>query len=142
VSWPGQCRRSPSQSLLCSSCLFHGILVKSVSPWKPSLKKRTHKVCRRIFKTLNLRLYRNHTDHRIIECIGLERTFRAHLAQFPCSDQGHLQLDLVVQSPIQPGLEFFQGWGLHYPSAQSVPEFYHPYRKEFFPYIQSKSTFP
>lgn len=31
--------------------LFRGSLVKSVSPWKPLLKKRTHKVCIGIFKT-------------------------------------------------------------------------------------------
>jgi len=28
--------------------------------------------------------------HRIIECFGLEGTFRGHLVQLPCSEQGHL----------------------------------------------------
>ena len=44
-------------------------------------------------------------DHRIIEYFGLEGTFRGHLAQPSCSKQGHLQLDQVAQSPIQPGPE-------------------------------------
>jgi len=44
-------------------------------------------------------------EHRIIiECFELEETFRGHLAQPPCNEQGHLQLDHVAQSPIQPGL--------------------------------------
>jgi len=34
--------------------------------------------------------------HRIIECFGLEGTFRGHLAQRPCSKQGHLQLEQVA----------------------------------------------
>jgi len=51
--------------------------------------------------------------HRNIECFGLEGTFRGRLAQLPCSKQGHLQLDQVAQSPVQPGLECFQGWDLH-----------------------------
>jgi len=49
------------------------------------------------------------TSHRIIECFGLEGTFRGHLVQRPCSEQGHLQLDQVAQSVVQPGLESFQG---------------------------------
>jgi len=64
-------------------------------------------------------------DHRTIERFGLEWTFRGHLAQPPCSEQGHLQLDQVAQSPIQPGLEYFQGWGLHYLSGQPVPVLHH-----------------
>jgi len=52
--------------------------------------------------------------YRIIECFGLEGTFRGHLAQLPCSEQGHLQLDQVAQSPVQLSFECFQGWGLHY----------------------------
>jgi len=40
--------------------------------------------------------------HRIIERFGLEGTFRGHLAQHPCSEQGHLQLDQVAQRPVQP----------------------------------------
>jgi len=32
-------------------------------------------------------------NHRIIECFGLDGTLRGHLAQPPCSKQGHLQLE-------------------------------------------------
>ena len=73
--------------------------------------------------------------NRIVECFGLEGTFRGQLAQPPCSEQGHLQLDQVAQSPIQPGFECFQEWGLHYLSGQPVPVFHHPYGKKFLPYI-------
>jgi len=54
----------------------------------------------------------------IIECFELEGTCRGHLAQPLCNKQGHLQLDQVAQSLVQPGLECFQGWGLHYLSGQ------------------------
>jgi len=70
----------------------------------------------------------------------LEGTFRGHLSQPPCSEQGHLQLDQAAQSPVQPGLECFQGWGLLYLSGQPVPVFHHPHGKKCLPYIQSKST--
>ena len=65
-------------------------------------------------------------NYRIIQFFGLEETFRGHLAQPPCSEQGHLQLDQVAQSPVQPGLECFQGWGLHYLFGQPGPLFHHP----------------
>jgi len=81
-------------------------------------------------------------NHRNIECFGLEGTFRVHLAQHPCSEQGHLQLGQVAQSPVQPGLECFQGWDLHCLSGQPVPVFHHPHYKNFLPYTQSKSTLP
>ena len=80
-------------------------------------------------------------NQRIIECFGLEGTFRGHLAKPPCSEQGY-QLGQVAQSIVQPGLECFQGWGLQYLSGQPVPVFHHPYGKKFLPYIQSKSTLP
>jgi len=35
----------------------------------------------------------------------LEETFKGHLVQPPSNEQGLLQLDQVVQSPVQPGLE-------------------------------------
>jgi len=69
------------------------------------------------------------------QCFGLEGTFRGHLAQPPCSEHGYVQLDQAAQSPVQPGLECFQGWGLHYFSGQPVPVFHHLYRKKFLPYI-------
>ena len=42
-----------------------------------------------------------------IECFRLEGTFRGHLAQPPCSEQGYLQPDQVAQSNVQPDLEYF-----------------------------------
>ena len=55
---------------------------------------------------------------RIIECFELEGTFRGHAVQPVCSEQGDLQLDQVARSSVQPGLECFQGWGLHYLSGK------------------------
>jgi len=52
----------------------------------------------------------------------LEGTIKGHLAQLPCSEQGHLQLDQVVQSPVQPDLERFQGWGIDHLSVQTVKQ--------------------
>jgi len=41
----------------------------------------------------------------------LEGTFKGHLAQPPCSEQGHLQPDHVAQSPVQPDLRPFSRHG-------------------------------
>jgi len=35
----------------------------------------------------------------------LEETFKGQLDQPPLNKQGHLPLDQVAQSPVQPGLE-------------------------------------
>jgi len=77
-----------------------------------------------------------------MKCFGLEGTFRGHVVQPPCSEQGHLPLDQVPQSPVQPDLESLQGWGLHHLSEQPVPAFHHPHCQKCLPYIQSKSTLP
>ena len=37
----------------------------------------------------------------IIESLELEGTFKGHLVQLPCNEQGHAQLDQVAQSPVQ-----------------------------------------
>jgi len=42
----------------------------------------------------------------------LEGTQKIISFQYPCHGQGHLPLDQVGQSPIQPGLKQFQGWGI------------------------------
>jgi len=80
--------------------------------------------------------------NRIMEQFGLEGIFRGHLAQPPCSEQGHLQLDQGAQSPIQPDLECFQGWGIYHLSGQPVAVFHRSHCQKFFPNIQSKSTLP
>ena len=48
---------------------------------------------------------------------------------------GHLPLDQVAQSPIQPGLEHSQGRGSHSFSGQHVPVPHHTHGKEFLPNI-------
>ncbi|KAK4813629.1 hypothetical protein QYF61_014389, partial [Mycteria americana] len=45
----------------------------------------------------------------------------------PLQEQGHLQLDQVAQSPVQPDLEGFQGWGIYHLSGQPVPVPHHPH---------------
>jgi len=49
----------------------------------------------------------------------LEGTPKGHPVQPPWNKQGHLQLDQVAQSPVQPNLECFQGWGI-YPRAAKL----------------------
>ena len=70
--------------------------------------------------------------HRTIESLELEGTFKGHLVQLPCKEQGAPQLDQIAQSLIQPLLESLQGRGI---SGQSVPMPHHPRCKEPFPYI-------
>jgi len=58
--------------------------------------------------------------HRIIESLELEGTFKDHLVQLPCNEQGHAQLNQVAQGLTQPGLESLQGWGINHISGQPV----------------------
>jgi len=67
----------------------------------------------------------------ITERFGWEGTFESHPVQPPCHEQGHLQPDQVAQSPVQPGLGCFQGWGISHPYGQPLPGFHHPHRKQF-----------
>jgi len=69
--------------------------------------------------------------HRIMDCFGLEGTFRGHLVPPFCSEQGHLQLDQVAQSSIQPDHERSQGWGIDHLCGQPMPVLHHPHCKEF-----------
>ena len=69
----------------------------------------------------------------------MEGTLKIILFQ-SCHGQGHIPLDQVAQSPIQPGLEHFQGGGSHSFSGQPVPVPHHPHGEEFLPYIESKSS--
>ena len=54
--------------------------------------------------------------------------------------QGPLPLDQVAHSPIQPGLECFQGEGIDNLCGQPVPLSDHSHGKECLPNIYSKST--
>jgi len=58
-------------------------------------------------------------NHRMV---WLEGTFKVHLVQPYCHEQGHLQLDQAAQSPVQP--ECFQGWGVYHLLGQPAPEFH------------------
>jgi len=49
------------------------------------------------------------------------RDLKAHPFPIPCHGQGHLPPHHVAQSPIQPGLEHLQGWGIHSFSGQPGP---------------------
>lgn len=49
-------------------------------------------------------------NHRIMEKFGLEGALKINPA---CHGPGHLPLDQVDQSSIHPGLEDFQGGGIH-----------------------------
>ena len=77
-------------------------------------------------------------ENRIIESLELEGTFKGHLVQLPCNEQGHVQLDQVDQGAIQLDLECLQRWGIHHLSGQPVPL---PHYKRLLPYIQPKSLF-
>lgn len=61
------------------------------------------------------------SKYRMTEWIMLERTFRGHLVQASCNEQGHLQPDQIFQSPVQPDLGCFQRWGIYHFTGQPVP---------------------
>jgi len=65
----------------------------------------------------------------------LEGTLKIIWFQTPCHEQGHIPLDQVAQSSIQPGLEHCQGGGSHSFSGQPVPVPHHPTGEEFLPNI-------
>jgi len=69
----------------------------------------------------------------------LEGTFEGHLVQPPCHKQGQLHPEQVAQSPVQPGLECLQGWGIDHQSGQPLPGFHHPQHEKFLPHNQSES---
>jgi len=63
---------------------------------------------------------------RITEWPGLRRTTMITWFQPPCYVQGRQPPDQAAQSHIQPGLECFQGWGIHSLLGQPVPVCHHP----------------
>jgi len=58
-------------------------------------------------------------NHRMV-WVGRDLTY--HLVPTPCHGQGHLPLDQVAQSPIQPGLDHCQGGGSHSFSVKTNKE--------------------
>jgi len=72
------------------------------------------------------------TKQRMIECFGLEGTFKDHLVQASCHRQGHLSSDKVTQSPIQPELGHLQWWGTQNLPGQPVALFHTSILKNFF----------
>ena len=74
-------------------------------------------------------------NHGITEWFWLEGTFKIIQLQPPYYRQGHLPLDQVAESPIQPSLDCFQGGGIHGLSGQPVPVPHHAHSKEFLPNI-------
>ena len=82
--------------------------------------------------------------HRITEWPGLEGSSRIMKLHPLRHRQGH-QLpnsvpDQAAQSPIQPGLEHLQGWGIQNHSGQPVAVPHHSQSKELPPDIQPKSS--
>ena len=67
-------------------------------------------------------------------------TFKDHLVQLFCNEQGHAQLGQVAQSPLQSDFEGLQEWGIYNLHGQPIPVPHHPPCKRLFPYIQPKST--
>ena len=65
--------------------------------------------------------------------MGWKGPLKVILFQLPCHEQGHIPLDQVAQSPVQPDLECFQGWGSYHLSGQLVPVFHYHHCKKFLP---------
>lgn len=59
--------------------------------------------------------------HKIKEYFWLEENSKTIKIQLPCHDQGHFPLNQLGQDPLQPGLKYFQRWGIHTFSGQPVP---------------------
>jgi len=55
-------------------------------------------------------------SHRPLELFELERTFKGHLVQLRCNEQGHLQLDQISQIPFQPDHECLHAMSGHPPA--------------------------
>lgn len=106
-------------------CWSHAILYVKipVAPRQVSRKRTT--------KYEHSRVY----YHIVIELFESEGTFRGHLLQSPCSEQGDLQLHQLAQSSIQPSCECLScRWGIHCISGQPVPMLHCPYCNKLLPY--------
>jgi len=102
---------------------------------EPSFRAKT--LCQPTWSEFCLTIFIGRKESkRIIESLELERTFKGHQVQLPCSEQGHPQLYQVAQSLVQPGLECLQGWGFHHSSGQPVIVPHNPHCKRLLPYTQ------
>lgn len=73
-----------------------------------------------VFTYLLLFLFEKKYFRQSYNSLGL-RVGKTTFFQPHCHGQGHLSLDQVAHSPIQPGLQHFQGWGTHnFPSAPQL----------------------
>ena len=72
-----------------------------------------------------------------MELFGLE----GNLQPIQCHPLGHLPLSQAAPSPIQPGLEHFQGWGNHSFSGHPVPGPPHSHKEKFLKYIQGSPRY-
>jgi len=70
-------------------------------------------------------------NHRITEWFGVEGTFEGHLVYPPATSRD--VFTQVAQSPVQPGLECSQGWGISRLTGQPLPVLRHPHCKRFLP---------
>jgi len=127
-------------SVTCTGSLFRVLLSSkrnSVRVWTV-LKVRGHF---QIWANLSFKLIPSFTVyHRTIESLELERTFKDHLVQLPCNEQGHPQLDQVVRGLIQPCLESLLGWSINHITGQPLSVPYHPRCKMLLSNIQPKLT--
>ena len=78
--------------------------------------------------------------HRIREWLWLEETLKDHPVEPRCHGQGHLSLDHVTQSSVEPVFEHFQQWGIPSFSGQPFPVPHHLHHHKILPFVQSTST--
>jgi len=69
------------------------------------------------------------SEKNIIESFESEGILKGHLAQLPCSEQEHPQLNQGVRSLVHSGLESVYGQGIHHIYEQPVPVPHCPYGK-------------
>ena len=125
---------------------FRGMQIKQLGSFSPILSKyflqmllysfiplqySTEEYCLQILLCIQSVLW-TPVNHRMV---WVGKDLKDHLVPPPCHGQGHLPLAQVAQSPVQPGLEPFQGGGSHSFSGQPVPVSHHPHREELLPYI-------
>ena len=74
------------------------------------------------------------------DALGWKGPFTPSRSSPPRRRQGRQPPHQAAHSSIQPGLECFQGGGIHSLLGQPVPVSHHPHSNALLPNIQSKST--